>query len=519
MVYIIGMVWLRKHKYKLLVLAGLVLVSYVNTWRAEFVADDVYGIVGNPEITSISWAFRNPLIVLGRLEYWFVSNLFGLTEWAFRLTNILAHIGVSVLVLWLGERFSNKRVGMMVAILTAVHPLMIESVTWISGGGYVKYSFWMMLALVLYIQASKKTKYLVWSSLAYLVALQYSEKAMVLPGILVAYRLTLAKNRKQYWDLVPFVGLALIWIVVSLMSVGSRLEYLQVEYSNLGGDRGLKPWIQVPIAISEYLGLAVWPNKLTLYHSEMVFSLTRYWVSVVTVLGLVGAGLWGWLKSYKVTNLTSFWKRISFWLGWIVIALAPTLTSLGVSWIVAERYFYLSSIGVWMILGMLVDRLARKDKLKEGVMLGFGLVVGLLMIRTLVRNADWRTPDKLWLAAKRTSPNSPQNNNNLGDYYGRMGDFKRAEGHFLKAIEINPNYADAMHNLANTYLKVGQLEPAIEWYTKAIEKKPQLWQSWMQVGLIYNEMGEKKKAVEAIDEALKIVPEHEVLLKFRDGLE
>ena len=479
--------WLKKNKWQVLLLAGLVVLSYMNVWGAKFVADDVYGIVNNPEIFRFGWVFRNPLIIFGRLEYFLISNMFGLTEWAFRLTNIMAHIGVSVLVMWLGERLMNKRVGMMAAVLAAVHPLMIESVTWISGGGYVKYSFWLLLALILYIKAGKKTKWLVWSSLAYLVALQYSEKAVVLPGILVIYRLIFVQpkakaiRRTGWWDLVPFFGLASIWIASSLMQVGSRLEYLQVEYSNLGAERGLKPMVQIPIAIGEYLGLSLWPNKLTLYHSEMFFTPWQYGSRVAVVLGMMGVGLWGWLKSYKVTNLTSFLSRVSFWLGWIVIGLVPTLTPLGVSWIVAERYFYLSSIGVWMIVGMIVDRLSRKEGMKEGVMIGFSLLVCLLMLRTVVRNADWQTPDKLWLAAKRTSPNSPQNNNNLGDYYGRMGNLKQAEWHFLKAIEINPNYADAMHNLANTYVNMGEFEKAKEYYQKALEKKPQLWQSEEQL--------------------------------------
>ena len=241
-------------------------------------------------------------------------------------------------------------------------------------------------------------------------------------------------------------------------------------------------------------------------------------VRSVAVLGMLVTGLWGWLKSYKVTNLTTFMSRVSFWLGWIIIGLVPTLTPLGVSWIVAERYFYLSSIGVWMVLGMVGDRLSRREGMKEGVMIGFSVLVCLLMVRTVVRNSNWQTPDKLWLAAKRTSPNSPQNNNNLGDYYGRMGDFRQSEWHFKKAIEINPNYADAMHNLANNYLQQGQLDKSIEYYMKAVEKKPQLWQSWMQLSLIYNETGEKEKAIEAIDQALKIVPEHEGLLQIKGEL-
>jgi tetratricopeptide (TPR) repeat protein len=248
----------------------------------------------------------------------------------------------------------------------------------------------------------------------------------------------------------------------------------------------MNPLVQVPVAVAEYLKLAVWPSKLTLYHSEMFFSAVGYWMRVGVVLGLIGMGLWGWLKGNGV------WKRVSFWLGWLVVALSPTLTPLGVSWVVAERYVYLGAIGVWMLVGMVVDWLAQKEGLKEGVMMGFGLVAVLLMGRTWVRNANWQTPDKLWLSAERTSPNSPQNNNNLGDYYGRMGDLKRSEMHFLRAIAINPNYADAMHNLANTYVAMGQLDKAREYYQKALESKPKLWQSAEQLKRLEEYRGGKE---------------------------
>ena len=72
------MSWLKKNKYQVWLVAGLVLVGYLNVFTAGFVADDVYGIVNNPEITKFGWMFQNPMIILGRLEYFLVSNLFGL---------------------------------------------------------------------------------------------------------------------------------------------------------------------------------------------------------------------------------------------------------------------------------------------------------------------------------------------------------------------------------------------------------------------------------------------------------
>jgi protein O-mannosyl-transferase len=367
---------------------------------------------------------------------------------------------------------------LMTGVLTAVHPVMIESVTWISGGGYAKYSFWLLLALILYIEAGKKGKWLIWSGLAYLFALQYSEKAVVLPAILIMYRWVFARRRKQWWDLAPFVVLSGTWIVSNLMQVGNRLSYLQTAYSATGGGRGLNPLVQVPVAISEYLSLVLWPDKLSLYHSEMVFSKSAFMVRVVVVGVLVLVGLWGLFKHYKGNKV---WGRVSFWLGWLVVALSPTLTPLGVSWIVAERYAYLGVIGILALMAMGIEWASQKEGRKEGVMIGFGLLVSMLMVRTMIRNSNWQTADKLWLSAKRTSPNSPQNNNNLGDYYGRMGDLIQAEKHFLRAIEVNPNYAEAMHNLGNTYLQAGQFDKAKEYFNMALEHKPSLWQSTEQL--------------------------------------
>lgn len=226
------------------------------------------------------------------------------------------------------------------------------------------------------------------------------------------------------------------------------------------------------MALTEYLKLILWPDKLTLYHSEMFFSKLGYWLRAGLIGGLGLASIWAWVKGKK---------QIVFWLSWFLIGLLVTLLPLGVAWIVAERYVYFSSVGVLVLMVLGFDKMMKNEKLKDGVVIGFGLIVCLLMIRTWVRNYNWRTADSLYLSAKRTSPSSPQNNNNLGDYYGRAGDLKASEWHFKRAIEINPDYADAMHNFGNVYAVQGKFEEAKKWYQKALENKPSLWQSEKQI--------------------------------------
>lgn len=460
-------------KWRLLLLAGLVGLAYLWTANFAFLSDDIYGIVNNPEIFKWTWVWQNPTVVLNRLSYFIISNVFGVVPWPFRLVNIGVHLLTVIGVMVLVDKLINKTVATVAAVLVAVHPIMIESVTWISGSGYSLYGALLVWSLIFYIKAKDSWWKYGASVLLFLAALQISEKAAVLPGILLVYRWVSDRKRGRYWDLIPYIALSGLWLWLNLMGVGSRLNYLQTEYNS---DFSVKPsiFVQTPVALSSYLGLIVWPDKLTLYHSEMSYTKTKFAIMAgVTII-------------YFLVTLWFLWKRslVGFWLAWLLIGLSPTLVPLGVAWIVAERYVYFGAIGIFVLIAWGLVSLGQKPKWLEAGWTITVIIICLFLIRTLVRNNDWQDQDHLWLAAKRTSPSSPQNHNNLGDLYGRRGDLQLAEWHFKKAIEINPNYADAMHNLANTYVRLGQFEEAIKMYEAALQNKPSLWQSEQQLKIV-----------------------------------
>lgn len=454
-------------------MAGLVGIAYLWTVNFAFLSDDIFGIVNNPEIFKLSWVGQNPTVILNRLIYFSVANIFGIVSWPFRLVNIFVHLLTVIGVMVLVDKLINKRVGLVAAVLVAIHPIMIESVTWISGNGYSWYGSLLVWSLIFYIRADKSWQRWLISLALFLGALQFSEKAAVLPGLLLAYRLAVDRKRGRWWDLIPYVALSGLWLVMNIRGVGARLNYLETEYNSGGGKPAVRisPLVQVPVALSNYLGLIVWPDKLTLYHSELDMPRTTYRlvVSLTAVYFLATA----WL----------LWRRslIGFFLSWLVIGLSPTLVPLGVAWIVAERYAYFGVIGIFILVAWGLVRLSEKPKWAEAAWILTTLIICLLFIRTLVRNSDWQDQDHLWLAAERTSPSSPQNHNNLGDLYGRRREFKQAEWHFKKAIELNPVYGDAMHNLGNTYVQMGEFEEAIKWYESALKNKPSLWQSEAQI--------------------------------------
>jgi len=198
-------------------------------------------------------------------------------------------------------------------------------------------------------------------------------------------------------------------------------------------------------------------------------------------------------------------KSILFWLLFSLLALSPTLTPFRLNWIVAERYLYLPSLGIFALVGI---GLLKFKKYKGIIIFLFALILVALSARTILRNSDWKNEDNLWIATGKTSPSSPNNHNNLGDVYGRQGDKQKALQEFQTAIALKPNYGDAYHNLANTQRELNQLDKALESYQKALEFNPNLWQSHQNIAAIYFQSKQYGLAMESIQKALVINPKN-----------
>jgi tetratricopeptide (TPR) repeat protein len=229
----------------------------------------------------------------------------------------------------------------------------------------------------------------------------------------------------------------------------------------------------------------------------MVFSQGEYFLRLAVFILFLGFTIWLFFKK----------RQLSFWPGLFLIGLLPMLTPWGISWIVAERYVYFSSLGIFVLAALLFQK-AEKNIGPKTVSVVFAVILALLSLRTIARNRDWQNQDSLWLATAKTSPSSAQNHNNLGDLYGRRGELDKAVEHFKKAIELQPNYGDAYHNLANTYGQMGKIELAIENYQKALEFNPGLWQSDQNLAAIYFNQEKFDLAAQHQEKAVTLNPQN-----------
>ncbi len=527
------MKFFTKDRHIYILICIIVFAVYANSLGNDFVSDDRSGILLNPQVGEWSYVFRSFIGMGNSITRLIIFHIFGLQAWAFRAFNIIMHAGAACSVYYLFKHLYDRKLGLLVAFLFAVHPIFTESITWVAGAGYVSYGLYFLLSFILFLESEDKYNWKYFLSLVlYLAAVLTSEKAVSLSAIFILYNFIYSQESKStFIKSLSYMLVSVPFIFFLTQIVGKRTEILATEYYQESGF--VNPLYQIPIAITEYLQLFLWPKALTLYHSEVTYTFVEYLIRLAIFLCVIIAVF---VYVYKLRggfkNILLFWKQvsvkksekypkildykfISFWFLFFVIVLLPTLTPLKLSWIVAERYSYLGMLGFVAILAYFFYKLSNIENIKIAILGIFIFILLALGTRTIYRNFDWFNEDTLWFATVKYSPSSPNIHNNLGDVYARRGEYDKAIEEFKLAIQLKPNYADAFHNVAYTYQTLFQnerdenkkseyLNLAKQYYLEAIKYNPNLWQSHQNLGILYFSEGNLEQGYAEYGAALSV---------------
>lgn len=480
----------------LIILTVLIGVLYLPFLGNAFISDDIPGIVESlPKFTWGTALVWPRIMEVGWQMQFLTYKLFGMSPWPFRLVNILFHAGSALLVYVIVRRLTKPTVALAASLLFAVHPLIVESVTWISGGWYVWSGFLFLLSFWLYLAYEKhrKTGVYILSFLAFSLSLLISIKSVSFVALFFVYEWVAGTLGRNWKRLIPFCIVSIAFAFFLSTRIGSRIETVSATSYQSFSDL-YNPLLQLPFSVSSYLWLLVWPENLTLYHAEFSMNTASY---------ILRAGV---TVCYLIALVITLWKRkpLGLWLAWFLIALAPVLTPFKINWLVAERYAYLATVSWCVVVGIVFDRLLSIKKWKVLVYIAGIVVLLALSTRTIIRNSEWRDGDTLWLATVRRSPEAQNSWNNLGNVYSRHGQYEKSIEAFTHATKINPNYADAYHNIGSSYLQMKKYEDAIPFFEKALSINPNLWQSYQNLGFIAVANKEYPKAIAYFEKALTI---------------
>jgi len=547
----------------LIVYVVLTVVTLAVYWQVNhygFVFDDRVYVTQNSQIQSgitlngFRWAFStsygdlwNPLIWL---SFMFDYQLHGLNAGGYHLTNLILHILSTLLLFWLFNRCTcTIWRSAFVAAFFALHPLHVESVAWISERKDVLSAFFWMLTLCLYAYYTEKpviSRYLL-VLLCFACALMSKPMVVTLPVIMILldyWPLNRLESRKisttladdmpvstnkgkektkskkealkknisqvderklsetriagiiplwQIWEKTPFFILSTILVFITLYNPSQ-------QDTSLKAFSLLSRLANAPVAFVTYLEKTFWPHDMAIFY-PFSDQLPVWQVLGITILIIV----------ISVTVIVMAKRLPYLFVGWMwyAITLLPVIgiiqVSLTTPYSMADRYHYLPSIGIAVMLAWGIPLLFQCEDMRKKILFPLGIAaLAILTVLAWQQCGYWENSTKLWNHSLQVTKDNALAHNNLGFALAEKGKIQEAIDHYNKAIRLKPDYVLAYSNRGNAYVKLGQHQHAIEDYSEAIRLKPDYVLAYYNRGNIYNIFGQYQLAIEDYNNAIRI---------------
>ena len=460
-----------------LVIALSVLLVYSVSANAPFVWDDEVMIENNLLIRS--WSNVGSLFTssafgasfstdkfyrpLQMLSYMFDYSIWGLNPIGFRLTSIVLHLITSLLFLGILRKLKCLPIwAFFIALVYAIHPIHIESVTYLSGRGDALYLLCLMASFLCYLKSNKRSHSWVYRGLciaAFVLAIFTKENSVTFPFSLAVFAwFSSPKVKKEtWWTIATLTSISVLYILwrnpLAIVSNG--------VLSNIAEASLFERLLTGPYIVLTYLRLLVAPFPLHMEYHHVVTSIFSLWV--IAFIVVCGGAFY-----YFKTEIKH--PRFLAGAGWFLLALAPVSQILKpLASTIREHWLTFPSIGLFIWLALLLsDKKREITRTQLGIAISIAMVLGGISIH---RNLDWRNPMTLYRHDAYYEPNSFVLLNNIGVIAFRAGDMTTAREYFLEAINVSPrnSYGTAHNNYGAVVERSGNISLAMYHYKKSIE--------------------------------------------------
>jgi Flp pilus assembly protein TadD len=521
----------REDVLKRLLMVLLFAVSfavYLGCLSAEFVMDDYLHVLANPWIKSPRhlpeifgsslWSYGGgntslyrPLIHVLFMGTYF---LFGSDPMGYHLLNLLLHAGVTVLffllaVEILGKRASAPRSTAMFAafaasMLFATHPVHTENVAWVSGVMDLSAALFFLCSLYLYARSKSGMGWRYWLSIgAFFLATLCKEPALLMAPVFVCYDWAFSSDSVKWRQRIPrYVPLLVVVVAYSSMRVLALGGIAPVTHS-----QNLTAWgyfLNGCVLFSRHLGMVLIPADLNVWHVfEPVPSIaTRAGMLGVAATAVFASCLWIAARRSRVV----FLGLVLFLLPLLPALYIPGLTQ-GIANAFAERYLYLPSIGLALVVAALLARVAQRGLRWQAVAASMlAVLVGLYSVATVRRAAVWKDSYTLWSDAVEKSPQSGTPHVGLADAYRDRNLIDQAIEQYRIGLALMPNAATVHADLGMLYVRKGWTDEGLRQIQTALALEPDHAVARNYLGVAYGTLGRHDEAIEQLQLAIQVHP-------------
>lgn len=445
-----------------------VLTAFGSAFGHDFVSwDDHVYVYENMQIlhpTAESFkAFGTEVVSLNyhpltMWSLWLNSALFGAGAKSFIVTNVLIHwlnAGLLCWLVWLLSGRKYRSVALLTALLFAIHPLRAESVVWVSERKDVLYVFFFLAGCIAYwryLETQRSSK--LWLALGLMLLSCLSKGvAVVFPLVclLMDYWHGQQMGLKRLLEKAPMFGLSLLFglIALNVQHGGDFYGLLDVpgeKSKALSTVFGLdKKILFAGYGYMMYFVKTFLPLDLCTFYpypTELQLKEFVYLGGAIFMFASIGFAAWNWNRN----------KVLTFGFGWVLatVLLVLQFISVGVV-IMADRYFYLPSAGVFFMLTYAAEVYLSKNKpeLRKIWWALIGLFALWCLWLSRAQTKTWKDSETLWQQVLRYYPAEDQALESLANWYGKKTRVPEAEQMLERAVAdgcTRPNVYSALAN-------------------------------------------------------------------------
>lgn len=482
-------------------LIGFGVIVYIQTIFNGFVMDDQGLIINNKSVHSISNLFnffRGSIFDyggnLGGIYYrpmmttYFsiIYTFFGGFPFFYHFVQLILHIANSILLFGLMQNFTKKWSAFFLSLIFLIHPIQVETVSYIAAIQDVLFVFFGLLFLrkIIHKESAGYRFYIPYLFL--LLAAFSKETGFLFIPLSLIYILFKKKDlflKHSLASVGTFLFYLFMRVAVAKITIHATDEFPMMRLSLL--ERA----ISIPEIILYYIKTFFLPLNLVSVQSWVIekISLDKFFFPIILLSIFFGVLLY---SSIKVAKTKEIKHSLLFFWSWLILGFLLHIQLVPLDLTVSDRWFYFTIIGILGILGILysslgLEVLLKKKKLLTTFYFCLLIIVGYLSIRSFIRVGDWRNTKVLAIHDLKIQKDNYQLLSALGAMYLEEKNYSLASKYSKDSVEIFPYWGTSYYNLGVAYHMNKNVPQAESAYKRSIENAKVNINAYENLAILY----------------------------------
>lgn len=433
-------------------------------------------------------------------SYWLDRRLSGLDPgWMHIHGVLLGLLFLLVLALLLHQLGATRGERRWILLVTALHPLLVEPVVYVSARGDLLAAIAALLATGCAwrsVRAPTRSPLLLWAAAAALLwfaSLLFKEAWIGLPLAFGLAALVLQRLRAS----IP-LGVALVAALLAYAAL--RTAVLGDEATTLGRQSIPEMVAYLPALVAQAFAVLLVPLDLSVHRSTQPHLAPAG--ALLLLLGLAGAAL---LRAQRIPPATG---HAALALALLAPLLLPATIAIADTDVVADRYF----LPVLPLLAFLLvrsctlaaERLRLPVTVSRGAAAAF--LVGLAAL-TALQIPTWRNSETLYTRATVAAPEHPMSWYRLGVHHARQHEWETAEQLFARTLHLAPDHQLALNNLGVSLMNQQRWADAEHAFRRTLEvTSGQHYRACFNLGIVILRQGRTRDGCDILEACQHINP-------------